>query len=441
MARDEFGEALADQPLLRGGLALAGLAATRALPGVRRHPNSHSLLFRLYGRALNRYVDRRIEKAVWNDHRAELSGQSTGLWAAYDSEIARAVASYRSGRPLQLLGARILVVKSSKPRERGVIVVDYSYVFALLAGLFDLQAIAERYHVVLEPSWRGVATPEILLYSRLDVPVFVETVEPRDQAFLAGGPWSLRSVPIGANFWVDPRQAASPTEVRDIDVIMVASWSSVKRHWRVFRALAELRRRGHRLKVALVGYRTDKTLDDIREEAAYMGVADQITLYEGLKQHEVGALLARSKVHVLWSRQECSNRAVIEAMLADVPVLVRQGLTYGYRYPYVNPLTGRFVAEHDLPDAILDTIARRSEFSPRSWVLENMTPAHATAILEQAIQREATALGEEWSDGLVVRTASLHTQAYWNPSDREQFRNDYQYLGACARSQVAPPPW
>jgi len=275
-----------------------------------------------------------------------------------------------------------------------------------------------------------------LLYTKLLAPVFVETVEPRDHAFLAGGNWNLRSVSIGANFWVDPRVTYPVAAERDIDVVMVASWAAVKRHWRVFKALRTLRTRGHRLKVALVGYPLDKTLARVRDEARHFGVADQITFHEGLRQEEVAALLARSKVHVLWSRQECSNRAVIEAMLADVPVIVRKGLTYGYHYPYINPQTGRFVAEDDLADAILDMIANRTSFSPRSWVLDHMTPQHATAALEAAIGREASTLGERWSEGLVVKTASLHSQAYWNPEDRRRFTADYQFLESLVRHRI-----
>ena len=53
------------------------------------------------------------------------------------------------------------------------------------------------------------------------------------------------------------------------------------------------------------------------------------------------------------------QRAIIEAMMADVPVIVREGLTFGYRYPYINEHTGRFVPEGGLADAILETIDTR----------------------------------------------------------------------------------
>ena len=154
---------------------------------------------------------------------------------------------------------------------------------------------------------------------------------------------NLEVVPVAANWWVDHRSVPPPGAPRDIDVIMVAAWAGIKRHWRVFRTLAELRKRGHKLKVALVGYRYDLTRADVEALAAHFGIRDQIETFERISHEEVAALLARSKVHVLWSRRECANRAIIEAMLADVPVIVRDGLTFGYRYPYINEHTGRFV--------------------------------------------------------------------------------------------------
>jgi glycosyltransferase involved in cell wall biosynthesis len=224
-----------------------------------------------------------------------------------------------------------------------------------------------------------------------------------------------------------------PEKRRDIDVIMVAAWASIKRHWRFFRTLAVLRRRGHRLRVALVGYRYDKTIDDIRAQASYFGIGDQVELFERLSQREVSALLSRSKVHVLWSRRECANRAIVEAMLADVPVIVRSGLTFGFPYPYINDQTGRFVEERALGDAILEMLDHRDSYSPRQWVLEHMTCQKATAVVEAAVRAVAARAGEPWTAGLVLRTSSLDTQKYWDPADRDRFADDYRFLEACIR--------
>jgi glycosyltransferase involved in cell wall biosynthesis len=392
---------------------------------------------RLHSGSFSADVDRRILKLIRQDSAHERQGRRTGLSELYEQSIAGAVTTFRAGanpNRHRLIASRILVVKAARPNERGVIVVDYTYVFPLLAGLFDLAAIAERYTIVLEPSWAGSCSPEVLLFSRLSQPVYVETIEPRDRALLETHGTNLRTVPIAANWWVDPRPETGPQaqagKERDIDVIMVAAWADIKR---AFRTLAQLRARGHRLKIALVGYRYDRTKEDIEALAAHFGVRDSIETYERISQDEVSALLRRSKVHLLWWRRECANRAIVEAMLADTPVIVRDGMTFGFKYPYINEQTGRFVREGDLAAALLQMIADRGQFFPRAWVLEHMTCHKATAVLESHLREAALAAGEPWTEGLAVKTSTLDTQRYFDPADRERFRADYRFLESIIR--------
>lgn len=430
---------------LRGPVARSAYWAGLALllsPSQDLHARAFKLLMRLHSGAFSEAVDRHV-LAVIRDALAHQGGKySRAVRTLFEQTTTDAVRTFHAAANAnvsRLIGSRILVVKAARPDERGVIVVDYSYVFPLMAGLFDLPRIADRYTIVLEPSWAGACTPEILLFSQLRSPVYVETIEPRDRDLLRVLDTNLRVVPLAANWWVDPRSAPPSDGTRDIDVIMVAAWADIKRHWRVFRVLQKMRRSGHRIKVALVGYRYDRTKADIEALAEHFGIRDQVETYERISQAEVSALLARSKVHVLWSRRECANRAIVEAMLADVPVIVRDGLTFGFRYPYINEHTGRFVQEDALGDAILEMMATRDRYSPRAWVLRHMTCERATAVLEQHLRQAALAAGEPWSEGLVVKTSTLDTQQYWNPDDRARFDADYRFLEACVLSPGSAP--
>jgi glycosyltransferase involved in cell wall biosynthesis len=422
------------EPVARSVYAAATLLLATSSPS--NQARGFALLMRLHSGAFSASVDRMIVAQIRDAMTRERQGQSTGLLGSYDRAISLSVEAFNlaaNPNPMRLIGSRILVVKSSRPRERGVLVVDYSYVFPLLAGLFDLPAIADRYTIVLEPSWAGSCTPEILLYSSLPNNVFVETIEPRDRDLLATLDLNLKAVPIAANWWVDPRSAPQPHAKRDIDVIMVAAWADIKRHWRVFKILSRLRKRGHRLKVALVGYQYDRTKRDIEALADHFGIRDQVETFERISQEDVSRLLMRSKVHVLWSRRECANRAIVEAMMADVPVIVREGLTFGFKYPYINDQTGRFVREGELGDAILEMITNRNQYAPREWVLRNMTCEKATAILEEHLRLRALAAGEPWSEGVTIKTSALDTQRYWQPADRERFATDYRFLESAVR--------
>lgn len=431
-----------DASLVRFAVAEGGTAAGRLLWRGRDKARPFGILSRIHRTGGSSHAVDRIEQFLAESNRLERSGQSTGLWTMYDQYVKQTVFEPQRAaivkNPKMLLGYRVMVVKSPGERERGVIVIDYSYIFPLFAALYDVEAIAERYHFVFEPSWRGLCTADILSYSRYPFPKFIQTVEPRDAAFLKRLDANFIPVPIAANWWVDHRTFAPEAGVeRDIDVVMIAAWSTVKRHWRFFRQLGELRRRGHRLRAALLGYPIDLTRADIEAQARHFGVADQIELHESLPLPQVARLLSRSQAHVLWSRKEGANRGLIEALFVDVPIVVREGLAYGHPYDYVNARTGRFAKEDGLGDALLDVIDRRRQFAPRQWAMENMTCQRATQLLEAAIKSVAVASGENWTRPLAVRTVQLATQMYWDPEEHHRFAGDYAFLEGCLRSSGA----
>jgi len=423
-----------DSRLIRTPVALSAYSAASAMThskSLQRRARGFDLLMRLHAAAISPSVDGKILRRLREATAAEWKGKPTGLWESYDAAIRRATApdaAFQASKPGKYVGTRILVVKAARAGERGVLIVDYSNVFPILAGKFDLHAIAERYTIVLEPSWTGLSQPDVMLFTRLKQRVFVQTMEPRDREFIEALGANLTVVPIAANWWVDPRTLPDPPPTRDIDVIMVASWADWKRHWRFFRALAALRKRGHTFKVALVGYNYGWTRQDIEAQAEHYGIRDQVEIFERISTEEVWKLLLRSKIHVLWSRREGSNRAIIEAMTADVPVIVREGLSFGFKYPYINEKTGRFVRDGELADAMLDMITSRQRYAPREWIVQNMTCHTATDVLERQLQAAARAANDPWSGGIVRKTSGLDGQHYVNPADRELFADDYRFL-------------
>jgi glycosyltransferase involved in cell wall biosynthesis len=355
---------------------------------------------------------------------------------AYDQFIASVPMAERHQQPQNLIGSRLIVVKSPAANERGVIVIDYTYTFAIFARCCDLSVLAEKYYLVLEPSWVGYCTPEILLYSRLPEPVFVQTNEFPDIEVLERVSPNLIPLPMVANWWIDHRLIRPAPGVRkEFDLSMVSSWTVFKRHAGVFAAMGRLRRRGVKLTALLVGYPVagGLTRQDIYQQAQYYGVADQIEIRESIPPDQVAAELSRSKVHVVWSRREGSNRAVIESMLADVPGILRAGFNFGRHYPYINAQTGRFANDASLPDELLYMTEHHAEFNPRAWIMEHMTPQVATNILNDRIKSVALAKGEAWTKDIVVKIAQLHQAGYWDPADRQRFADDYAYVRSLVR--------
>ncbi len=171
-----------DLGILRQPAGASLLAAARLLRMTSRQAQGFDLLIRAHHPAFSPGIDRRIVDEIARCTALERSDKRTGLWDFYEQIVRTAVSTFRAtgADPRRFVGSRILVVKRAAPRERGVLMVDYTYVFPLLAGLFDLKAIADRYFIVLEPSWSDCCTPEILQFTRLDSPVLVQSVEPRD---------------------------------------------------------------------------------------------------------------------------------------------------------------------------------------------------------------------------------------------------------------------
>jgi glycosyltransferase involved in cell wall biosynthesis len=335
--------------------------------------------------------------------------------------------------PRKIIGTRVLVVKSSAPDEKGVIILDYSYVFPIFMKCYDVEKIADKYHIVFEPSWTGFYNLEILSYARLKTPVFVEVSEPRDAVFIDSLKTNLISVPVAANWWIDHRIVKPDKSIaKERDIIMVASWARFKRHWSFFECLLKMRHQGVKMKVTLVGYPMDYTMRELQDMASRAGVVDQIEFFEKLTPEEVNKHLNRSKVFVLWSRREGFNRAIVEALLADIPVILRSGHNYGYEYPYINEKTGAYANEQNFEEIVRKVLSRIDDYSPRQWVMEHMTCQHAASILQDKIRRTAENCGENWTDGIVVKATELNSQKYWNESDNDRFKIDYDYIKSCA---------
>jgi glycosyltransferase involved in cell wall biosynthesis len=424
-----------DARWLHAPMAYSGLLAGSALWRAGRVDAALGMLTRTHSAAFSEGVSATITTRV----QRELNGAATGnrmreacdrFVRTYGKELSPSLQD-----PRRMLGSRILVLKSPREHERGVILLGYSYVFPLFARLFDVEAIARRYHIVLEPSWCGFCSLDLLCFTRYDFPIFVECWEPRDAKFLAGLQSNFVAVPVADNWWVDHRVVKPDPSVRkDADVIMIAAWAPFKRHWRFFEVLRDLRNQGHRPKVLLVGYGAEHSREEVVNDARRFGVLDQIEWHDGVTLDNVVHLLARSKVHLLWSRREGANRAHVEAMFADVPVILREGFNFGYRQPHINAATGVYASEENLAEQLLRLIADHRQYAPREWAMANMTCQKATGILNDAIRQRTCTLGERWTTDLAVKTVRVNTQDYWNPEDRRRFEPDFAFLESHIKS-------
>ena len=394
------------------------------------------ILAKAHRSALASWGNRRVVELIHDAYLSYQLGQPHALHQVYADYINGLKPTPQTAKffesPGKLFPDSAIVLKSPRPSERGVLALQYSYVYPLLAKFFDLEKIAARYYFVLEPSWSGFCDLNVLIYTRLRDPVFVGSIEPRDTEFIRSLEPNLVAAPFSSNTWVDDRVFRPLPDVQpDADIIMVAGWARYKRHHAFFRGLARLRQRRVQPKVILAGYPIDLTKDEILQEADWYGVRDLLEIHEWASPAEVNRLLNRAKVNVLWSRREGVNRAIIEGMLAGRPCVVREGMNYGYHYPHINSQTGRFSTERDLPHILFEMIENHGRYGPRDWVLANMSCRKTAELLNLAIKAKAKELGEKWTMDIVPKVNELGCVRYWDAADSTRFASDYDFLRSC----------
>jgi glycosyltransferase involved in cell wall biosynthesis len=330
--------------------------------------------------------------------------------------------------PTRMLTNMAIVVRKWTPEGKGILIIKYSYYFPLFLKKFDIDSVTSRYHIVLEPSWAGYFDLDILSYCTLAHSVFVMTYEERDKNLIEQLDSNLKSIEVGPNWWVDFDNFKPQNVKRDIDVIVIASWSSFKRHHYILKALVTLKKSmtDYSLKVAFVGYAGDISSEFMRSMVKYYDMQDSVEFYETVPTEQVANLLMRSKVNLLWSRFEGNNRSIIEGMFCDTPVVIREGHNFGYKYPYINSLTGVFSSENELPQILESIISGKLNFSPRDYVKKQHNYLVAIKQIEDAIKEfETSSELLPNCDGKINRLSSM---SYLDTVTAEKYIEDYHFL-------------
>lgn len=331
--------------------------------------------------------------------------------------------------PSLLFEGVAIILKSYSNDEKGVLLIKYSYYFPLMFKLFDMLEVQQRYHIVLEPSWSGYCEASILAYAGTLSSVFVLSPEKRDYDFLNALPSNLIPVNVGANNWVDHRVFFDGTcDEKEFDLVMVAGWADYKRHFHFLKAIQELKTKGEIVKIALVGYPIERDIGYIEEIVNSFELNDHVTIFERIPPSDVSKVMRHSRINIIWSRFEGINRVIIEGMFCGVPCILREGFNYGEHYHYINEMTGCFANDNNLPSVIMGMLNHIEDFSPREYVMENMSCHVGRNKLNDAIKEEVLARGSYWSEDIVCKVNELHGMKYYDSNVRGEFEADYYYL-------------
>lgn len=295
--------------------------------------------------------------------------------------------------PEILKGPIFRAIVLSMPRQRqgrlqrGVLLIKFTETFRFFFHLVDIPALLRFFRIVLEPSWSGYCLPEILFWTRFEDPILVMASEQLDRDFLIGLQSNLVPISIGAGDWVDHRAFRPLGAERCYDVAYVANLTPIKRVHVLLSALRRAAKKGVTLRAVLVlsSWGSHKAI--FEELIDFYEVRSQVAVQMNLDHAAINEWLGRSRVSVLLSKKEGSNKTLFESMFADTPVLLLRD-NVGVNKDYINEHTGRLVSEHELCDALISfSRGEYRDFSPRQWALANIAPEISTRKLEEALRR------------------------------------------------------
>ena len=325
------------------------------------------------------------------------------------------------------------------PRERGVLLVSFEDQWLRLLRSGQAAAIAARYDLLLAPSASPPPDAELLLMARLwPGRLFTLLSNLADGRLMRRASARLHPIPLLSSSWVDPAAFVPHLgKPKDHDIVMLAHFDPVKRHWLLFDALRRLPRS---FRVLLMGVPLGRhTEEKFWAEARAFGVQDRFELRVRPTRDEVMEGLARSRVSLVFSKQEGSCIAVAEALFADTPVGLFRDARIGSK-AFINGQTGLLLSRRDLAGQLRRFVEEAPGYRPRAWALANISCHVSGAVLNRHLRRAAEQAGGVWTRD-VLSFANGLVPAYLSPGDEattapwyEDFAHSYGLLlGPAAR--------
>jgi glycosyltransferase involved in cell wall biosynthesis len=284
-------------------------------------------------------------------------------------------------------------------REKGVLFISFGNQWVRLLGLPNLEELVRSYILVLAPGWSPPHDLVNYVFPKAyPDPVFSLISNRRDLEFLPRLSERYRVVPLYASSWVNPDFfRPKPFPERDIDIIMVANFSRIKRHFAFFKVLRKL---PPHLNVVLIGQDQDgRSADTIYKEAQYYNVHKRLTILRNVPYRGVAEALCQSRVSLILSRREGSCVVVAESLFANTPVGMLADAHVGSR-AFINESTGCLFGRGDWSGRLRDFLARAAEYAPREWAERNISCHGSTAILNDTIKSHMRDTGQEWTQDI-----------------------------------------
>lgn len=289
--------------------------------------------------------------------------------------------------------------------EKGVLLIKFTTTFALYFQRINCATLLKNYHVVLEPSSSGYCVPEILKWTQYTDPIIVEASEISDRTFLRNLNSNLIPVEFGSSDWVDYRIFKPLALTKEYDSIYVANYTWIKRPHVYFKAISQIIAQGIPYKALLVCGLWGENKNEILELIKFYHLENVLHIIEEASPSYLNELLNKSKVNILLTLKEGSNRTIFEGFFAGTPGVVLKH-NVGVNKNYINEHTGSLIDEHDLADTLLHYQQHWQNYTPHVWAMNTISPDVTSNKLNTLLMTLAKQQGEPWTQDIVVKVNS-----------------------------------
>jgi len=278
------------------------------------------------------------------------------------------------------VASRILVVRwpmieNEEIESKGIIVITFTKTLSYFLKNIDITSLENYFYIVLEPSWAGYCDPDIILWDKfIKNPIYIQSSEVYDRASMGLVSNKFIPISIGASDWVDYRLYSVDDSIKEYDSAYVANTTKIKRVHSYLRALSVIKHKKKiNYKAALICASWGGKENEIKKMVKYYDVESICDVYISLSSNDLKKKLSMSKVNVLLSLKEGSNRSLFESMFCNTPVLCLVN-NVGVNKSYINEYTGALIWDKYLVDSLLTMKEQWCRFSPRQWAMENISP-------------------------------------------------------------------
>ncbi len=272
--------------------------------------------------------------------------------------------------------------------QKGVILLSFSHTFSYFLQSNHWQNLDRFFAFVLEPSWAGYADPDIFHFLAKAEHCVIQASEIEDRALINTIFPHIPCLDVGASNWVDhDKFAGVPTATpKEYDAIYIANLNPIKRVYRAIDAFSEAKNSGAPDFQGIIVCASwgKSSLDAVASYVEMKGLNSNITIRGSMAQGELINVMNRCKCSILLSLKEGSNRVLFESMFVGLPVICLSE-NVGVNKAYINEHTGLLVSDFSLPKALTFMSSNYTNFLPRSWALQNISPEVTTKRLRSVI--------------------------------------------------------